>query len=164
MRIISRLILVAIVMATCTLTFAEDVTLNVCRLSDDIFQFSFTGRADGWWFNNSISYDLDTLIAIGDGTEFVLYYDGMTESIFAAPDTPFCSDDNDDWQPDAPSIPIPLTSDCAWVEIDNHDGGWSRVEVDGEPVLLHYGDALIGGQNQSTDPADYRAVETACPG
>lgn len=68
---------------------------------------------------------------------------------------------------DAPSIPIELTSDCAFVEVKDYfqgefTGHWSRVTSDGEDVLLHYGEPLIAGRNQSLDPADYRAVETAC--
>lgn len=66
------------------------------------------------------------------------------------------------WHPGAPSIAVALTTDCAYVEIQDAYGHWSQVTSNGEAVLLHYGDALIGGPDQSTDPADYRAVPTAC--
>ena len=74
-------------------------------------------------------------------------------------DTPPCDAPQEG---DAPSIAVEIHSDCAHIEIDNGDGGWSRVEVNGEPVLLHYGESLIAGRNQSLDPEDYRAVEVAC--
>lgn len=88
---------------------------------------------------------------------------GDSASLFAGADykAPACGEV---WQPGAPSIAVTLTSDCAFVEIRDPYGHWSRVQSNGEDVLLHYGEALIGGANQSTDPADYRAIETACPG
>lgn len=163
--VITTLILLAIVLQVS----ADPISLFVCRLREGVYQFSFTGAVDGWWFNNFISADLVTLIASGDGAEFVVYYDGTTESIFADPDqTPACSRQSD-WQPGAPSIVIPLLADCSFVEIKNidpqtgqWDGGWSRVESQGEPVLLHYGQALIGSNSESIDPADYRAIPTEC--
>lgn len=80
-------------------------------------------------------------------------------------DVPTCT--GDDWHPDAPSIPIVLESDCAFVETRDYlngqfTGHWSRVTSNGQPVLLHYGQALIGSSGQSTKSDDYRAVETPC--
>jgi hypothetical protein len=89
----------------------------------------------------------------GDNWSQRIYVDGST----AAGPCP-----NDAWQPGAPSIYIPLESDCAFVEIQDTYGNWHRVESDGAAVLLHYGDSLIAGRSQSLDPADYRAVATAC--
>lgn len=143
---------------------ADDVILSVCKLGEQQYQFSFTGDVIGWGFNNAVSYDLDSLQAQGDGVEFVAYYlDGGSESIFGDPDAPFCADSSkNDWQPGAPSIPIELTSDCAFVEIQDDYGHWVRVQSDGVDVLLHWGEALIGSVRQSTNPADYRALETEC--
>jgi hypothetical protein len=68
------------------------------------------------------------------------------------------------WHPGAPSIAVDVTSDCAFVEIRDAYGHWSRVADAAHPdgILLHYGEQLIGGPNQSTDAGDYRAVATAC--
>jgi hypothetical protein len=141
----------------------DGVTLYVCQNANGVYQFSFTGDIDGWWINNAISYDLPAKTAVGAGAEFVVYYNGTTESISADPEGERCTvGPEGQWQPGAPSIEITLTSDCAWIEIDNHDGGWSRVQSDGKDVMLHYGDALIGGQDQSLDSSDYRAIPTNC--
>lgn len=140
---------------------ADDIMLSVCRLDEQTYQFSYTGAVDGWWFSNTVSSDLNALTAVGAGTEWHVMYAGTTESIFAASDTPFCDQQNI-WKPGAPSIPIELTTDCAWVEIRDPFGNWSQVESNAQPVLLHYGEALIGGQDQNIDPADYRAIPTEC--
>jgi len=147
---------------TVNITQSNDVTLSVCQNDNGSYQFSYTGDVDGWWFNDFISADLDTLTATGDGVEFVVYYDGTTESIFGDPDAPDCHQQDDTWQPGAPSIPVPLNSDCAFIEIQDIYGHWSQVQSNGQDVLLHYGEALIGSSGQSTDPTDYRAVETGC--
>lgn len=139
----------------------QDVSADVCRLNDG-YQFSFTGDVDSWSFEGAETYDLQALIATGYGVKFTIYYDGGSYSIYGYPEAPRCADDPTIWHPGAPSIPVMLTSDCAWVEIDNHDGGWSRVQSDGKDVLLHYGESLIGSSGQSTDPVDYRAIETGC--
>lgn len=78
--------------------------------------------------------------------------------------TPYCdfTPVYDTWQPDAPSIPVEMTTDCAFVEIRDEYDNWHLVTTGGEPVLLHYGEMLIGGHHQSTNPADYRAVATNC--
>ena len=89
--------------------------------------------------------------------------DGIGASIFATAATkaPACGTV---YQTSAPSIAVSLTTDCAYVEIQDAYGHWSRVTDAAHPdgILLHYDEALIGGQDQSTDPADYRAVPTAC--
>lgn len=108
--------------------------------------------------------DVFTVEVYGPASWQFVGADGFTFSLDVDVDTtgPDCDALSAQWHPGAVSIPITLASDCAWIEINNHDGGWSRVTSDGEPVLLHYGEALIGGPNQSSDPADYRAVATAC--
>lgn len=82
-------------------------------------------------------------------------------SVDVATEGPDCAN-LDGWKPGAPSIYIPLESDCAFIEIRDQYNHWHPVESDGERVLLHYGESLIGGPGQSTDPADYRATATAC--
>lgn len=142
---------------------ADDITLSVCRDASGLFHFSFEGDVLGWWFNNATSFDLDARTTPNEGAEFVVRYDpGITESIFATEDAPLCTDQSQDWKPDAPSIPIEQYSDCAFIEIQDVYGHWSRVQSGGADVLLHYGEALIGSIGQSIDPADYRAVETEC--
>lgn len=78
--------------------------------------------------------------------------------------TPYCdfSQDDDTWKPGAPSIPVEMTTDCAFVEIRDEYGNWHLVYSNGELVLLHYGEMLIGSNEQSTNPDDYRAVPTDC--
>jgi hypothetical protein len=86
--------------------------------------------------------------------------------------TPYCdfsAPEPDGWKPGAPTILMEwkdITTDCALVDIDNQDGGWSWVEhrVNGEltRVLLHYGENLTGGHHQSLETKDYRLVESAC--
>lgn len=158
---------------------AEGIT--VCRdTSVEWFRYRFSGID---WTLDTLHYvadgasaDGDTLIADalrednGDGIVFkdealIGYHigDGEWFILKGTPDTAPCGDaGGEGWQPGAPSIYVPIESDCAFIEIRDLYGNWHRVESDGEPVLLHYGQALIGGQNQSTDPADYRAVATAC--
>lgn len=93
-----------------------------------------------------------------------VYGDGQVAQLSVDIDTtgPDCADLAEQWHPGAPSIYVVMESDCAFVEIQDAYGHWSQVTSNGEPVLLHYGEALIGGHNQSTDPDDYRAVATAC--
>lgn len=89
--------------------------------------------------------------------------DGRLYSVFADASTkaPKCGAV---YQPGAPSIAVVMTTDCAFVEIQDPYGHWWRVTDKDHPdgILLHYGEALIGGQDQSTNPDDYRAVATAC--
>lgn len=70
------------------------------------------------------------------------------------------------WQPGAPSIPVVLTADCSFVQIIDAYGNWHWVTSAGERVLLHYGETLTGNplNGQSTNPVDYRAITTPCPG
>jgi hypothetical protein len=70
-------------------------------------------------------------------------------------------------KPATTDIPIELASDCAFIETKDYlngafTGHWSQVTSDGIPILLHYGQDLIGSAHQSADPVDYRAVETSC--
>jgi hypothetical protein len=158
---------------------AGDIT--VCRdTSVEWPRYRFSGID---WNADTLFYVADGASAYGDtliadaltedngdgivfaGEAFVAYYlgDGEWFTLKGTPDTAPCGgDEGNGWQPGAVSIYIPMTSDCAFVEIRDTYGHWSQVTSDGEPVLLHYGEALIGGQNQSTDPADYRAIPTAC--
>jgi hypothetical protein len=160
-----KVILLLVLLFTISAAQADEITLSVCRLDDDRYQFSFTGDIDGWWFNNFISADLVTLIAVGEGTEFVIYYDGTTESIFADPAAPFCHHKGDTWKPGAPSILIPASAP-GWFRIEIQDafGHWSRVTDAQHPdgIVLHTADGfveLIGSVGQDTDPAHYRLIE-----
>ncbi len=88
--------------------------------------------------------------------------------------TPYCdysTDNSDGWRPGAPTILMEwslITDDCAFVYIKNFtagqwDGNWSQVVLqDGTPVLLHYGQNLIGGHYQSTQTEDYYLEGTIC--
>lgn len=62
------------------------------------------------------------------------------------------------------SIAVQMNSDCAFIDIRDAYDNWHRVESNGAPVLLHYGEALISGPGQSSNAGDYRAVATDCPG
>lgn len=144
---------------------AADVTLSVCKLGDQRYQFAFTGDVIGWTFNNAARYNLDTLQAEGDGVEFIVYYrDGGSESIFGDPDAPPCADQSAHWQPSAPSILIPAPDDGPYL-LDIWDGWhWSRVtdaaHPDGIVLYNHAGSVeLIGSAGQDTDPAHYRLIE-----
>lgn len=141
---------------------ADPVSLSVCRLDNDRFQFSVEGDIDGWWFNNFISADLETLIASGEGTEFVIYYDGNTESIFATPDTPLCVP-ADAWKPSAPSILIPAREGVFKLEIWGDNQWWlvtDEKHPDGIILTAKNGVVeLIGSVGQDTDPAHYRLIE-----
>lgn len=99
------------------------------------------------------------------GEAFVAYYiaDNKWFTLKGTPSTAPCGSDKG-WHPGASSIAVSLVSDCAYVEIQDAYGHWSRVSDTTHPdgILLHYGDSLIGGPGQSTDPDDYRAVATAC--
>lgn len=68
------------------------------------------------------------------------------------------------YQGNAPSIAITTLSDCARVEINNGDGGWSLVTDANHPegIILHYGEQLIAGRQQSLNPLDYRTIEVPC--
>lgn len=72
------------------------------------------------------------------------------------------------WQPGAPSILIepPPGADCYFVQVIDSYENWHWVESNGQRVLLHYGETLIGNSRngQRINPDDYRAVATACPG
>lgn len=141
---------------------AQEIALSVCALPSGEYQFGFTGQVDSWGFTNASSYDLDAMIASGEGVAFTVWYGGTSETIYGYPDVPPCQQDV--WQPDAPSISIILTSDCAFIEIVDAWGNYHRVtdRLHPDGIVLHYGELLIGGQQQSTDPTDYRAIETEC--
>jgi hypothetical protein len=148
-------------------TQAADISL--CRSTEvEWVRFELVGAdalpVDSWYVADGAGPDesgkwvLDALadgtvqIGIPDGADGYIIIDGNSS-------TPLCGSV---YEGDAPSIAVAITTDCAFVEIDNGDGGWSRVESDGVPVLLHYGEQLIAGRNQSLEPDDYRAVATAC--
>lgn len=92
-----------------------------------------------------------------DTANALTVWDGM--------DLPDCQ--SEPASPPTIDIPIELTSDCAFVETKDYlngtsTGHWSQVTSDGVPVLLHYGQDLIGSAAQSADPTDYRAIATPC--
>ncbi|APU89071.1 hypothetical protein Rctr85_046 [Virus Rctr85] len=73
---------------------------------------------------------------------------------------------------DAPEVEIPTIgvagdSQCVFFEIDNLDGGWSRVEDANGPIVVPVKEGvyaeLIVAPGGITDPARYRAVLTECP-
>lgn len=71
---------------------------------------------------------------------------------------------NPGWHAGAIALFIPMTSDCAYFEIDNLDGGWSIVtDLDGQAIILHYGEPLVVDPYGVADIERYRAVETVCP-
>lgn len=160
-----KILLSLFVVLTMNIAWANETTLSVCRYSDGLYQFSFTGEVAGWWFNNFISADLETLIVNGDGAEFVVYYfDGTTESIFADPDnTPFCAV-ADAWKPSAPSILIPASDAGPYLlEILDGYGHWHLVIDDAHPdgiVLYNHAGyvELIGSAGQDIDPTHYRLI------
>lgn len=168
-KLVSLLLLIVMVVSFLPVSAAVGVT--VCRDgSQDALRFIFSGidwNSDPapWYVANGGSAQGDTFLADAmvdgeyAGSAAFGYWTGDDYRIVIGnAKTRLC-------QPirgDAPSITVVLTTDCAFVEISNGDGGWSRVESDGEPVLLHYGESLIAGRSQSLEPADYRAVPTAC--
>jgi hypothetical protein len=151
-----------------TASKAAAADISLCRSTEvEWVRFELVGAnalpVDSWYVaegagpDESGKFVLDALadgtvqIGIPDEIEGYIIIDGNSS-------TPICGEG---WQPGAPSIPIEMVTDCAYVDIQDEYGNWHRVEVDGVPVLLHYGEALIGG-SQTTDPAAYRAVATAC--
>lgn len=157
-----KIVCILLLLGSILIVRANDVTLSVCRDVDGLFHFSWDGDVLGWWFNNASSFDLQAKTTPDEGAEFVvLYPQGITESIFADPDAAPCIQD-DTWKPGAPSIPIDLTTDCAFVYVQDEYGNWSQVMSDDVPVLLHYGQLLIGSADQSLDPTRYQAIPTEC--
>ena len=149
---------------------AADVT--VCRdPAVEWVRFRFYGvdwAADNapWYLADGASFEGNTLVAdaLPDGTAQVGVWLGEEyQVVTGTPETPFCgSPEAEPFEGDAPSIPVGLTSDCAFVEVIDSYGNWHRVESEGVPVLMHYGDSLIAGRDQSLAAEDYRAVATAC--
>jgi hypothetical protein len=140
---------------------AHELSLSVCKQGNR-YQFSIQGeKVMGWWFNNASSYDLEKLTAGNAGAELVVYTEGgSTQSIFASVDSPHCNTDKN--LGNVPSIPIEMTTDCAYVEVQDPYGNWHKVQSNGRDVLLRYGQSLIGSHEQSANPDDYRAIPTAC--
>lgn len=139
---------------------------NGWELEGDETVFTFSGidwSADSPWWTGEAMSEVGTgnLTVLADGHAQFGHWDGEAYVVVEGNGaTPICGSE---YEGDAPSIPIlNASSDCFYVEIDNGDGGWSRVESNGEPVLLHYGESLIAGRSQSLKPDDYRAVPTAC--
>ncbi len=166
-RIFFGLLLIGFLLTMVATALAANISL--CRSTEvEWVRFELVGAtelpADSWYVADGAGLDergrfvLDALadgtvqIGIPDATEGYIIIDGNSS-------TPVCGSL---YEGDAPSIAVAITSDCAYVEIDNGDGGWSRVESNGEPVLLHYGEQLIAGRSQSLEPEHYRAVPTAC--
>jgi hypothetical protein len=173
-------LLIAVVCLLLAAQGARAADITVCRRTDVgwlSYQFDgvdFSADTFGYVALGASQIDDDTLIADalladnGDGhvlagEAYIAYHigDGVWFELWGRPETKPCGEDEEGWQPGAPSIDIPLTADCSFVEIQDPNGNWHPVTVNGEPVLLHYGESLIGG-DQSSDPADYQAVPTAC--
>lgn len=94
---------------------------------------------------------------VSDNTSLELWVDRDTSG-------PDCANLNQPAAAGTTSIPIVMTSDCAFIDICDAYDNWHRVGSNGEAVLLRYGQALIGGPGQSSNAGDYRAVATDCPG
>lgn len=160
-----RILFVIMFLLTPSITQA-DPSIVICRDGDS---FHVSGLNDIGWdaITGGGSFENGILIAdpLQDGTIQILFWwtendqDHMDE-LWGSSKTPLCNNEN--WQPDAPSIFLPLISDCSFAEIRDEWGNYHLVESQGEPVLLHYGQALIGGYFQSDDPADYRIIPTEC--
>lgn len=91
-------------------------------------------------------------------------YDTATEelNIPYPPSGPSCDSLSVVWHPGAVSIYIPMTANCNKVYIIDDYGHWSQVTSNNEPVILHYGEALIGSNDQPTDPARYKTEPVEC--
>lgn len=160
-----KIILTIVVFFSVTSGYAAP-SIEICR-ADGLFHIS--GLSDVGWdaITGGGGFEGDVLVVapLADGTIQVLFWwtendqDFMGE-LWGTAQTPLC--DETDWQPSAPSIFLPLTSDCSFVDIRDKWGNYHRVESDGESVLLHYGQALIGSPSQSINPADYRVIPTEC--
>lgn len=99
----------------------------------------------------------------GSNGEYLLWQIGSEEiyvGVFG--DKQVCKQ-NPRWQPGALALYIPMTSDCAYFEIDNLDGGWSIVEDENGIIIRHYGEPLFVSATGVTDVERYRAVEIECP-
>ena len=105
--------------------------------------------------NGEISYltEDNMLVIYSPNSDVVYFGDGHERKCDSIPA----------WQPGALEIVLAQTSDCSLVEIDNLDGGWSTVtNLQGEPILLHYGESLFVYPDGITDKDRYRAVPTEC--
>lgn len=146
------------------LAYADQVELDVCQLPGGVYQFSFTGEADGWAFQDGYDYDLDAMTAKGEGVRFTVFADGMAISIYGYPDVKHCPEDG--WKPSAPSILIPADPGIYKLEIQDVYGHWSLVTDNAHPdgiVLSPNGGyvELIGSVGQDTDPDHYRLIEVS---
>lgn len=144
---------------------ADEVTVDVCRYPDGVYQFSYTGDIASWSFENADSYDLDDLTASGVGVKFTVFFGGTSISIYGYPDVKLCPDESDAWQSGAPSILIPADGPGPYrIEIQDAYGHWSLVtdqaHPDGIVLYNHAGTVeLIGSRGQDTNPAHYRLIE-----
>jgi hypothetical protein len=142
--------------------YAQGFELHVCRLADDMYQFSIVGDVDGWGFEDGSNYDLKAMTASGEGVRFFTWANGMTTSIYGYPDVDPCP--KDEWHPGAPSILIPASAGVFKLEIQDAYGHWSLVTDAAHPegiVLSPNGGSveLIGSVGQDIDPAHYRTIE-----
>lgn len=180
MRKVNVFALLALALLRIAIVTAADI--SVCRervdsalmerypgwqLSGSEFVFTFSGinwnaETAGYTGQAMTGLEGDSVTVLADGnTALWAYYDadGVYVEIVGDATAVWCGEE---WQPGAPSVPLIMTSDCAYVEIVDPHGNWHLVTSDGAPVLLHYGEALIGGRNQSVDSADYRVIATPC--
>lgn len=143
-------------------TLANDVSLSVCQMADNEYQFAISGQVDSWSFENASAYDLQALTASGEGVKLTVYFGGTTLSIYGYPDAPFCAV-SDGWRPNAPSILIPTREGVFKLEIWG-DGRWWLVTDDSHPdgiaLIAQNGYVeLIGSVGQDVDPTHYRLIE-----
>ncbi len=174
------LLLVLLLLTFSTVLADKPIEIKVCRETmDEAFLEEYSGwgfagteviltfsgidwnsESPGWTGEAISGTGVGDLTVWADGGAMFAYWDGTTYQVTEGnAGTVNC---DEVFEGDAPSIPIPVTTDCSHIEISNGDGGWSLVESGGEPVLLHYGESLIGSHNQSDDPVDYRPIPVDC--
>jgi len=137
------------------LALVDDVTLGVCRDTNGVYQFSYTGPVDSWTIEGALD---------ADGVKFTIYYDGTSQSIYGYPDALPCIEPENIWKPAAPSILIPASDGWFLLEIQDAYGHWSLVTDATHPngIALQASGGfveLIGSPGQDVDPAHYRLIE-----
>lgn len=161
-------LIVYLVILFTSLSRVNAFDVGACKISGDpiIFVVTFPeGYSDdyppfiGTLINGSI-------YLTADEEGYARYWDGNTELHLHAESQPECSISPEvvnGYKPSAVGVDVMMDSDCAFIYIDNLDGGESLVaDVHGEPILLHYGEQLFVSPYGVDDPDRYRAEATAC--
>lgn len=153
-----------VLILTFQIVSANEVSISVCQIVNNEYQFSISGQVDSWSFENASAYDLQSLTASGEGVRFTVYFGGTTLSIYGYADVPFCAF-SDGWKPSAPSILIPAREGVFKLEIWGA-GQWWLITDDKHPdgiILIAQNGyvELIGSVGQDTDPSHYRLIEVS---